>query len=199
MLRFTFLLTLLTLPLVSADFDQGKQLYAEGKYADAESELRKVVAEQPDNVPANLHLGMALLRQEKLSDASVYLNKADEVGSSGETKIGLAQLYVAQKDFEKAAIALDAAGDGAASAGDELEYVRGVVAIHRKNWDEAAQNLESYSAKKPDSAYAHYYAGLAYNGLRRTEKMMMHFEKFLRLKPDAPEARKVRTVLKTGR
>ena len=37
------------------------------------------------------------------------------------------------------------------------------------------------------------------NGLRRPDKMLTHFQLFLKMKPDAPEARKVRAVLKTAR
>jgi regulator of sirC expression with transglutaminase-like and TPR domain len=60
-------------------------------------------------------------------------------------------------------------------------------------------DLEAYLSKYPEQAYAHYYAGLAYNGVRRPDKMLTHFELFLKLKPDAPEARKVRSVMRTVR
>ena len=41
-------------------------------------------------------------------------------------------------------------------------------------------------------------AELAYNGAKRPDKMLTQFEMFIRLKPDAPEAKKVRAVLTTG-
>jgi tetratricopeptide (TPR) repeat protein len=71
--------------------------------------------------------------------------------------------------------------------------------VNRDKHQEAADALEAYLEKNPNHAYAHYYAGLAYNGLRRPDRMLNHFEHFLRLKPDAPEARKVRAVVRTGK
>jgi hypothetical protein len=59
--------------------------------------------------------------------------------------------------------------------------------------------LKNVIDKKPEHAYAHYYLGMAYNGLRQPDKMMTEFEMFLRMKPDSPEARKVRAVMRTGK
>jgi hypothetical protein len=40
---------------------------------------------------------------------------------------------------------------------------------------------------------------MAYNGLKRPDKMLTHFELFLKMKPDAPEARKVNSVVRAAR
>jgi tetratricopeptide (TPR) repeat protein len=98
-------------------------------------------------------------------------------------------VYIEQKKFDEAEAAVKDA------AMDELQYVRGLLNFHRGRHQEAVDDLEAYLSKYPEHAYAHYYAGLAYNGLRRPDKMLTHFEIFLKLKPDAPEARKVRSVL----
>jgi len=74
----------------------------------------------------------------------------------------------------------------------------GPEAMAHRAFHEAARDLESFSKSYPDFAYAHYYAGLAYNGMKRPDKMLTHFEMFVKMKPDAPEARKVRSVLRTG-
>ena len=178
---------------VAADLNKGVDLYKEGKYAEAESELRAVVEQEPDNERAQRYLGLALVEQDKASDAARYLTKADELSPSGETKLALARLYVQQKDYSKAEAALKEA------SGEDLEYVRGLLRLNRKQYQQAAEDFESYLKQKPDHAYAHYYAGLAYNGARRPDKMLTHFEIFLQMKPDAPEARKVRSVLQTAR
>ena len=60
----------------------------------------------------------------------------------------------------------------------------------------AIDDLEKAMAKNPGNAYAHYYAGVAYNGLKRTDKMVEHFQHFLRLAPRAPEAKKIQSVLR---
>ena len=48
----------------------------------------------------------------------------------------------------------------------------------------------------PENPYAHYYAGLAYNQIKRPDKMLEHFRTFLKLAPEAPEAPKVRALLR---
>jgi hypothetical protein len=50
---------------------------------------------------------------------------------------------------------------------------------------------------KPDFAYAHYYAALAYQRQRQLPKTAEHFDAFLRLAPDAPERSAVIAILRT--
>ena len=175
----------------TADVDRGVELYRQGKYKEAETELRRAVEQDGSNARAQRFLGLALLDQDKIEDASRHLNKADEIDPKGETKAALACLYIAQKDFTKAEAALGEA------SGEDLEYVRGLLHFHRKEYEEAVKDFETDLEKRPDNAYAHYYAGLAYNGMKRPDKMLTHFELFLRARPNAPEAGKVRAVLKT--
>ena len=177
----------------AADLNRGKQLYVEGNYSAAESELRPLVSEKGDDAAAHRMLGLALIEQDKVSEGATHINKAVELDSSGDNKIALARLYIAQKDLDKAEEAVRDA------QGENLEYVRGLVHLHRDRYEDAAKDFEEHLQKNPSSAYAHYYAGLAYNGLKRPDKMLSHFQQFVQMKPDAPEARKVRAVLKTGR
>lgn len=185
---------LLCMPAAAADLNHAVELFDQGKFAEAEPELRAVVKAEPENARARRYLGLALLEQGKpADDAAPHLVKADELEPNGESKLALARLFVEQKEFDKAEEALKEA------EGSQLEYVRGQVHLHRKRYGEAARDLESFIEKNTGHAYAHYYAGLAYNGLRRPDRMLTHFELFLKMKPDAPEARKVRSVLKTAR
>jgi tetratricopeptide (TPR) repeat protein len=174
----------------AADLNRGKELYQQGKYAEAASELQQVAQEKSDDAEARRYLGLALLQQDKASEAAPHLTKADELSPSGETKLALAKLHLAQKDLDKAEAAVKDA------SGDDLELVRGRIHLERRRFEEAAKDLETYLEKHPDDAYAHYYVGLAYNGMKRPDKVLTHFELFLKMKPDAPEARKVRAVLR---
>jgi tetratricopeptide (TPR) repeat protein len=175
------------------DVDRAVDLYNRADYSEAESELRKAVEAKSDDARANRYLGLTLLDQGKTSDAEPFLRKANEIESSGESKGALARLYTEQKDFDKAGAALDGA------SGSDAAYARGLVHFQKKEWEPAARELESFLETHPKHAYAHYFAGMAYNGSRRKDKMLTHFEHFLRLKPDAPEAKAVRAILQTGR
>ena len=109
------------------------------------------------------------------------------------SNLALARMLVEQKDLDKAEEMLTDAD------GPDREYVRGLLQFQRGQNKEAAATLESYLQDHAEQPYAHYYAGLAYNALKRPDKMLTHFEIFVKLKPDAPEAKKVRAVLSTGR
>jgi len=136
---------------------------------------------------------MALIEQDRASDAETHITRAVELVSSGESKLAAARLAVAKKDYDRAESLI---GD---ASGEDLEYVRGLVHFYKNRFQEAATDLEAASSKRPGNAYAHYYAGLAYSKSGKPDRMLSHFEMFVKMKPDAPEARKVRAVLKTGR
>lgn len=174
-----------------ADMQRGVSLYEKGDYANAVSEFRAAVKSDPDNAQANRYLGLTLVEQGKASEAEPFLKRADEIESNTDTKLALARLYIEQKKWDMAEAAIDDAG------GDQ--YLRGMMLVNMKQYQDAAAQLESLLEKQAGHAYAHYYLGLAYNGLKRPDKMMTHFEIFLRMRPDAPEARKVRAVMQTGR
>ena len=174
---------------VGQDLDRGIEEFRKSNNSEAESLLRKAVEQQGDNARAHAFLAMALVEQQKTSEAETHAKKADELDPS-VGKLALARLYIEQKKLDEAEAALKDANP------EEVQYIRGLLNFHRGRHQEAADDLEAYSSKNPEHAYAHYYAGLAYNGLKRPDKMLTHFELFLRLKPDAPEARKVRSVLR---
>jgi tetratricopeptide (TPR) repeat protein len=175
-----------------AGTDRGVELYRQGKFAAAEAELAKAIQENGDDAVAHRYLGLAQVEQHKTGDAETHLKKADELDSNGDTKLALARLAVERKNYDQAESLMEGA-DGA-----EKDYVAGLIAFGRQKNSDAAASLEKYIAKNPDQPYAHYYAGLAYNSLKRPDKMLSHFELFLRLSPDAPEAKKVRAVVSTG-
>ncbi len=188
----TCFLTAATVLLLAADTNRGVELYRQGKYTEAQNELAKAIESNPDDARAHRYLGLALVEQHKPSEAQEHLNKANDLDPGGESRLALARLYIEQKDLDKAEDMLKDAD------GPERDYVRGLLQLQKGQNKEAAATLENYMQDHPENPYAHYYAGLAYNALKRPDKMLTHFEMFVKLKPDAPEAKKVRAVLSTG-
>ena len=179
---------------MAQDLDRGISQYRKNDFAGAASTLKKVVGSDEGNARANLYLGMALIEQGKTAEAEPFINRADELAPSPDTKAGKARLAVAKKDLGAADEAL-----GQADGAEDAPYVRGLIELERKQYSEAARDFEQYIESHPESAYGHYYAGLAYNGAKRPDKMLTHFQIFVKMKPDAPEARKVQAVLNSGR
>jgi tetratricopeptide (TPR) repeat protein len=178
---------------MAADLGRGRELYNTGRFEDAARELSTVVRDNDGDADAHRLLGLALLEQGKTDEAARHIERAHELNAGGESRAAMARVAAARKDWDKTEQMLGEA------TGDEADYARGLLHLNRDRFEEAANALESFIEKRPDHAYAHYYAGLAYNGLRRPDRMMTHFEMFLKMKPDAPEARKVRAVVRTGR
>ena len=70
---------------------------------------------------------------------------------------------------------------------------------YRKNYESAIPDLETALERDPNNVYAHYYLGLAYSGAKRPDKMVNHFEIFLKQLPDSPESKRVKSFLKSVR
>lgn len=96
----------------------------------------------------------------------------------------------------------DTAVQQAVLAGPSLalaQYQRGIVEAHKGNHVAAAEAFEEATTLDPLFAYAHYYGGLSYSRLDRADQMAIHFERFLRLAPDAPEAGRVESLMRSVR
>lgn len=195
----------LAIPLARAsafdhsDLDRGIELFEAGKYRDAEPLLSAAAKADPENARAHEFLGRVRLELRKFNEAQTELSKADALSpNNGTVQIALARVYLEQKQLDKAEKAANRAAELSDSDPDVPLY-RGAIAVARRDYKTGAALLEEAIGKKPDAAYAHYYAGLAYNGLRQPDKMVEHFRSFLKLAPDAPEAAKVESLLRATR
>jgi tetratricopeptide (TPR) repeat protein len=184
---------LASFPVFADDLESGIDAYRKNNFADAVTNLRNATGADDNNARAHAYLAMALLEQGKTAEAEPHAMKANEISPSGDSKVALARLYVEKRDLAKAEEALSEA------SGEEAAWVRGLMNFHKKDNEAAVRELEQYLGAHPEFAYAHYYAGMAYSGIRRPDKMLTHFEQFLRMKPDAPEARKVQAVMRATR
>lgn len=182
----------------AADLQRGKQLYEEKNYKDAERELQAVTNADPDNAEAQKYLGLARIQQGKVKEAEAPLKKADEAGSSADTKLGLARIAIENKDLDTADALINQAAEMDGGNAD-IPFNRGLMKASRKEYAESVKDLELAIQKNPENAYAHYYAGLSYNAMKRPDKMIEHFQKFVKLAPDAPEKARVQSILKTVR
>jgi tetratricopeptide (TPR) repeat protein len=182
-----------------ADLERGIDLYNARKYAEAEQLLAQVVQQNGENARAHEYLGLARLSSGKLDEAYAELSRAEELApASDSVKVGLARVLIEKKEFDRAEEALKKARE---INGDNVDVplYSGSVKLAKRNYQDAIKDLNDAIARKPDNAYAHYYAGLAYNGLKRPDKMVDSFQTFLKLAPDAPEAEKVRSLLRSVR
>jgi tetratricopeptide (TPR) repeat protein len=193
------LVAVFAVPLAAQDLGEAEQLCKSGQYDRAEAMLRPIVSAQPDNAKANYLLGVALIEQNKIDEAGQEFSKAAALSyAPDQVKVGLGRVYLQRQQNDQALAALNEAVAANPDNVDAYLY-RGIAHANRSEFKESVQDLEKVIQMQPDNAKAHYYAGLAYNGLKRPDNMVEHFQMFLKLAPDAPEAARVRSLLRNIR
>jgi tetratricopeptide (TPR) repeat protein len=145
---------------------KGMELNQAKQYAQAETALRAAVAAQPADPVTHFQLGVALYEQGKLAEAENAFEQAKPLIESAEQQQAAFYQY------------------------------RGAVKAKREKWNEAVQDLEKAIRLNPVAPYNHYHIGVAYNRLKRPDKMVEHLQMFLKLAPNSPEAPKCRALLR---
>jgi len=167
-----------------------QRLFQSGSYEQAVDAAR-------DGDPASTFLAaQSLVKMDRADQAGAQLSrlKASDspgwrlVGESGEALIA----NDAGRSVELARRAIEADGGNPFA-----HYQLGLAASKAGDWGGAVQGFTGALERKPDFAYAHYYAALAYQRQRQLSKTAEHFDAFLRLAPEAPERSAVVAILRT--
>ena len=78
---------------------------------------------------------------------------------------------------------------------DTAVVALGHALVGQEKIDEAVARLSAAIAAKPDLTYAYYWRGQAYEKQKKVSSMAADFQTFLKLAPNAPEAKLVQAVL----
>ncbi len=149
-------------------FQSGMSLAQADKLDEALAAFRGAAELKPDFAEAHINLGLLLLRQGKTDEAESALQKALELKpDEARAKEALANIY-----FDKAK--------------DLLQLDK---------FDEALEKLKRSSELVPDNPFTCYLLGYGYTQKGMKAEAIASFEAFLRLKPDAPQAPKVKEIL----
>jgi tetratricopeptide (TPR) repeat protein len=174
----------------TAGAQSAQALYERGAYNEAAQQAAG------DNDPASAYLaGQAFLKLDRPQDARGQFERL--VNSGDESWKAVAQSAIALIDnnldqaVAEAARARDVNGDNGYAF-----YQLGLSHLRRSEFDAAAQALDRAAELMPRFAYAHYQAGVAHQRARRFNQMAEHFQAFLKLAPDAPEAAQVQLALR---
>jgi tetratricopeptide (TPR) repeat protein len=175
---------------VAAQKPEVQRLFQSGSYEQAVDAAR-------DGDPASTYLAaQSLIKLERVDRATAELTRLranDQpawrlVGESGDALLA----NDAGRAVELARRAVEA-DEGNPFA----HYQLGLSAAKAADWGTAVAGFTKAVQLKPDFAYAHYYAALAYQRQRQLPKTAEHFDAFLRLAPDAPERSAVVAILRT--
>jgi tetratricopeptide (TPR) repeat protein len=193
---------LLAIPVIAADLEQGKALYKQQNYAEAVSELQPLVDDAADHREARYYLALSLIKLDRLDEATAQLDAITQAGegtpSEADLKTARAEIPLARKQYPEAAALLT---EAISMNPDHIQarMLRAEVGLHQNNYQPVAEDAEKVIALDPNNAYAYYYAGIAYSNLKRPDKMADYFQNFLKMAPNAPEAAKVESLLRSLR
>lgn len=221
-LRYFLLLTIAAAAgLSAASIDDVRKLRLEGNLDAAQNMLQEVIAAEPEFALAHYELGGILIERKDFPGAEREFTRVEELGSAGLALIGQGRIRLAQEQapdakelFDRAQAQTPAAQellDRIASGDSEeskaaaraeadniadLYYGRGLTNALLRDYAASAADLETSIRLDPANAKAHYYAGLAYNALKRPDLMVSHFQTYLTMEPESPESARVRSVLR---
>jgi len=151
-------------------FEKGTKLSKENKLEEAVQAFQKAVELKEDFFEAYVNLGTFLFQQQKDDEAEKALLKAHELKPE-ESK---PKEILAAINFEKAKIL-----------------------IQENKMDEALERLKQSYDLRADHAYVNFLLGYLYNEKKMKEEAIKHFEAFLQLAPNAPQAKDVKKILES--
>jgi tetratricopeptide (TPR) repeat protein len=180
----------------------GRVLDQEKKYDDAIVKLAKAVALAPDNGRYLLALGETYLHKKDQTNADATFQKladlvqprVDADATAWEPRYLLAIARMRLKQFDKATPAFTKALELTPGHPMTLYYFGLSRALEGK-WADAVDQLSKAIDKDPTIAMAYYYRALAYDKLKKKDKLVLDMRTFVQLAPDAPEAERARAVL----
>ena len=173
-----------------------QQLFESGRYQDAINKIQARPDAPPDQIYLRVLAHKKLNQNDQAKDVLGTLAAQDE--GSAWHEIGKSGIALIDNDLPAAETA---AKKGVDHDGElaEASYQLGLVESARNNQQQAADAFARAAELKPQFAYAHYEAGMAFYKIKRVDKMAVYFENFLKLAPNAPEKAAVQSIMKTVR
>jgi tetratricopeptide (TPR) repeat protein len=200
-IRVLACVSLLACPLAAAaqeDVPSLQKLFEAGKY---DGVLQRVTDERSDGNVSPESTYLAAQAARRLEQGERALEEYTRLASSDNQAwhlIGKAGAALESGDIDAAL----AAATEAVQADGELgfaHYQLGLVQTRRTTYAAAAQSFGRAAELMPAFAYAHYYAGLAFQRIKNINRMATHLESFLKLAPNAPERLSVMAIMKSVR
>lgn len=171
-----------------AYFNVGELLEERNKAAKAVNYYRKTIELKPGHGMAYLRLGTLLYKAKRFPEAKTYLEKALRFEPDHyEPHYFIGRILKEQKDFAGALKSLE----WATKAGEykvRALIERGTAFMEMGQNDRAVPELERAIAQAGDdtggdAVWAHYFLASCYEGMRKIDKAIEHWEAVYRVKP----------------
>lgn len=178
----------------SAQLGLARAYVRSGKGSEARKTLEEMLAKDPKNVQASYTLaGVEMADKKRERALEIYRSIAAATPGESEALYRAGLIYVEQGDLEKAG----------ATAEDLIERfpkkgagstLKGMVLYYKKNYREAATELQKSVTLQPSSG-AYYFLGLSHYNLGENEVALSHFKRLLDANPSFHQARLLTAML----
>jgi tetratricopeptide (TPR) repeat protein len=195
-MRFASLLIAIAMaaPAAAQEWSEARSAIQQGRWSDGE----RLLGEPSDEAGLYL-LGRAQVELKKTDQAEATFKRILESNDNSSLgHEGMARVYNARKDYTRA---LQSATRSVQLNGDNAggHYILGVIYAFRKDTPRAIESLRRSVELENGDAYAHYHLGLLQYQQKKFDQTIIHFERFIELAPNAPEAGQVGSILRTVR
>ena len=177
-------------------FNTGVAALNVGDYQTAAEKFRAALEEDPELTPAYSALAVVLVGLEKyeeaLEAAEQTLQRQPDNDRAHRMKYQSLRLL---GRLDEAAAAFQELKPADQVQAIQLQYDNATDLFNAGQTQKAAEVLEGILAARPDHAKAHYLLGLSYTNLGDPGSARTHFEKFLELAPEDPDAATAQEML----
>ncbi|HSL17135.1 MAG TPA: hypothetical protein VLB51_04445 [Methylomirabilota bacterium] len=171
----------------------------------------KTLADQAKADAANpvpeYYRGMVLVWTGKNDQATAAFKAAESrarkaVEASSDDAV--AQFYLAaslirqKKGFDAARKALDAAAQNGFDR-SMVEFQRGLSFLLQEDWQTAKDAFDAVEKLEPRYAHLYFYRAMAWDKLKRTDMLLNDLDQFVKLAPNAPEAKTAKAILASAK
>jgi len=161
-------------------FFLGKIYSQKGNYKEAEKQLKKALALQPDLIEPRFELLNIYQSQEKKQDSEEILNIYKDILKKNPNNIRAAlELGCYYHGKGKVPDAQKLFIDLGKRSKSKFEIILNILQLYidKKKYDSAIIILEGMLKGAPENSDIHHIAGIAFYGKKDNEKAMMHFKK----------------------
>jgi tetratricopeptide (TPR) repeat protein len=157
-----------------------------GDLFEAEKLFRRVLALQPNNAQAQLHLGYVLLNQKKSAEARPWLEKSARSGAAIPEVFYYLGLIAQEQNDDAGAIVLFEKTVRQLPDYAHARIALGSSYMKLKNYVRARQELETAVKLAPDEPTGHYNLALLYARIKEPERAQEELRIVEQLKAKAP-------------
>lgn len=178
-------------------YENGLTFSGQGKLAEAIAEFKQAIEKHRPFAPAHTELGKVYLRQGLLDESIGSLRNALQFEPNdfdSHLHLGIAFLNKKNLDLAEKELVESAYLNRQSMM---PHYYLGVLFIEKKNYDIAQKALEKAKELKGDRDYPllHRYLGGIYEAKKLNKQAVEELETYLRLKPDAKDAERIRRTI----